>query len=301
LVALMFVTLGFAGNFWYYLAVLLVGSLGMTLVSGNDTATLHALSPDFQRDQSQVKFWVTIVQVVSTALGSILLRLNLGLPFWINGLFLLVAAWLMLSVRSVPQAKAEGHPLATGLRALGYAFSHPEVRRVLALIGLVGAFFLSIKWFFNPLLQGLHVPLDLWGTLIGVTLVAPLAGIWFYRHQKTGSHLRLAMIGFALMIAPLGLTSMGLWPLAVLYAAMAIYGYLDIELSVRLNAAIQVAERASILSLASLYQRLGTSIYTPIAGFALARSSLATVMLGTAVMLALLTLPVVSRLLDSKA
>jgi MFS family permease len=300
LVACMFVALGFAGNFWYYLAVLLVGSLGMTLVSGNDTATLHTLSPDFQRDQSQVKFWVTIVQVVSTALGSILLRFNLGLPFWINGLFLLVAAWLMLSVRSVPQAKAEGHPLATARRALRYAFSHSEVRRVLALIGFVGAFFLSVKWFFNPLLQGLHVPLTLWGTLIGLTLVAPLAGIWFYRHQKTGSHLWLAMVGFVLTTVPLGLTSIGLWPLAALYAAMAIYGYLDIELSVRLNAAIKVAERASILSLASLFQRLGTSIYLPIVGFVLARSSLATVMVGTAVVLALLTLPVTFRLSGNK-
>jgi hypothetical protein len=171
---------------------------------------------------------------------------------------------------------------------------------VLALIGLVGAFFLSVKWFFNPLLQGLHVPLALWGALIGVTLIVPLAGIWFYRHQKTGSHLWLAMVGFALMIVPLGLTSIGLWPLAALYAAMAIYGYMDIELSVRLNAAIKVVERASILSLASLFQRLGTSIYTPIAGFALARSSLATVMLGTAVLLALLTLPVTFRLLGNK-
>jgi MFS family permease len=289
--AVLFLALGFPGGYWYYLSAMLVGALGMTLTSGNDTACLHALSPNFRRDQSQVKFWIAVVQVATTALGSLLIKVNPGLPFWANGAFLLVAACFMFSIRHIPQERASGNPVATAVRALRYAASHPVVRRVLLLAGTAGAFFLSVKWFFNPMLQGLHVPLPLWGTLIGLTLIAPLLGIMYYRRQHADPPLWQPVSLFALTVVPLGLTAVGWWPLAALYACMVIYGYLDTALSVRLNAAIQVAERASILSLSSLFQRLGTSIYTPIAGTVLGQTSLANVMLGSALLLAVLMIP----------
>jgi MFS family permease len=300
LTAGMFFALGFSGGYWYYLAALLVGSLGMTLVSGNDTASLFALSSDFKQDQSQVKFWVAVVQVISTALGSILLRVSLALPFWINGLFMLAAGFFMISARSLPQNRSAGHPVATLARAMQYAVSHATVRRVLVLVGALGAFFLGIKWFFNPMLQGLHIPLGWWGSLIGFTLIAPLAGIWFYRRERKQLPLWALTVGFAAVVGFFGLTSIGLWPLVALYMAMAIYGYLDTSLSVRLNAAIQITERASILSVASLLQRLGTSIYIPIAGLVLGKSSLETVMLGTAGALILFMVPVAINLSRSQ-
>src|ERR1700683_554445 len=286
-----FFGLGFAGSYWYYALLLLIGSLGITLTSGNDTATLHALSPNFRHDQSQVKFWAAMMQVVTTALGSILLRVNLGLPFWLNGCFLLVAAIAMLSVKKIPQTRASGHPVATAWRALRYVIAHQPVRRLLLLIGAAGAFFLSVKWVFNPLLQGLHIPLALWGTLIGLTLVTPLLGIWIYRRQQVEKKLWPPVGIFVLAVAPLGLTTAGFLPLAALYLVMIAYGYLDTDLSIRLNETIKTSERASILSIASLFQRLGTSIYTPIAGLLLARSSLGAVMLITAVVLAFIMVP----------
>ncbi|HUD11427.1 MAG TPA: MFS transporter [Candidatus Saccharimonadia bacterium] len=296
LAAVMFFALGFAGNYWYYAVVLLVGSLGMTLVSGNDTASLFAASKDFKRDQSQVKFWVAVMQVTTTALGSVLLRFSLGLPFWINGVFLLVASASMLSVRPLPQERSSGHPVAVMVRALRYAAGHRVVRNLLILAGTTGAFFLSVKWFFNPMLQGLGIPLGWWGSLIGLTLIAPLAGIWLYRQERFTIALWVPVLLFAGLVAFFGVTRIGLVSLVALYSAMAVYGYLDTTLSVRLNSAIAVAERASILSLASLFQRLGTSIYTPIAGIVLARTSLATVMVGTSGLLIILMVPVVISL-----
>ena len=208
----------------------------------------------------------------------------------------MIAAGFMAATKVESGRHSVGSPLATMSRALKHAVRDANVRRTLLLIGTSGTFFLSVKWFFNPLLQGLHLPLPLWGTVIGATLGLPLAGIWIYRHTKREQALWPAVLMYGVIIAPLGLTSIGLWPLAALFAAMVIFGYLNIDLNVRLNEAIQIKERASILSLASLLQRAGTSLYTPLAGLVLAHYSMKSLMLGTAMGLMVIMLPLALRL-----
>jgi MFS family permease len=298
LAAGMFIGFGFAGSFTYYLGLLIAGAVGATLISGNDVATLHATSANFRNDKSQVDLWVAFVQVGTTALGSLLMQIQLGLPFFVNGLFLLAAAVFMLSAPVSSLPRPAGNPLETAWRALRYAAGHPRIRRILALIGLIGTFFLSVKWFFNPVLEGLQVPLSAWGTIIGLTLGLPLIGIWLYRrHQSRPPLLWQAVLGFSLAVSLLGLTTIGMWPLAALALIMILYGYLETTLHIELNDAIQAHERASILSFASLVQRLGTSIYTPIAGVVLAASSMNNLMVGTALALLLTSLPLAIRIL----
>ena len=44
--------LGFDGSYLYYIFVLLLGALGISLISGSDTAVLHSVSKDFDKDYS---------------------------------------------------------------------------------------------------------------------------------------------------------------------------------------------------------------------------------------------------------
>ncbi len=282
-----FIALALGGGFNYYLAILLFAALGIALSSGSDTALLHSLSKDFKQDQSQLRFYTSLVAVLTTTLGSIIASYNLTLPFIATGIFNFVTAFLLLSMKNTNHVRKEGNIFKTAFSALEYVKNSKKLMSIMIISGVIGAFSFSIKWFYNPLLQMIDVPLSLWGALISIALLVPLIGVKIFQKSKSGSLLFVLFL-FIVSIVPIGIAGLSLVPLAFLYFNGGIRGYLEAFLDVETNNAIETSERASILSLNNLLIRLGASVYTPIAGLVLEKNSFITMTSGTAILIFLI-------------
>jgi len=289
IIGVAFIALALNGGFFYYLAVLLFAALGIALASGSDTALLHSLSKDFKHDQSQIRIFTTLVAVIATTVGSIIASFSFAIPFILTGIFNLIAAFLLLSVKDRNHVKNEGNIFNTAFRALKYVKGNKKLMSLMIISGIVGAFSFSIKWFYNPLLQMVNVPLLFWGILISIAMLVPLVGVKIFQKKKS-AHLLLALIIFIISIIPIGIAGLAMVPIVFLYFNSAIRGYLETYLDVEMNNEIETNERASILSLNNLLIRFGASIYTPFAGYILDKYSLSAVTIGTSTLLLLLVI-----------
>ncbi|MBI4058352.1 MFS transporter [Candidatus Gottesmanbacteria bacterium] len=282
-----FIALALGGGFNYYLAILIFAALGIALSSGSDTALLHSLSKDFKQDQSQIRFYTSLVAVITTTLGSIIASYDFAIPFVATGIFNFATAFLLLFMKNTNHVRKEGNIFKTVFRALEYVKNSKKLMSIMIISGVIGAFSFSIKWFYNPLLQLIDVPLSLWGVLISIALLVPLIGVKIFQKSKSGS-LLFALFLFVVSIMPIGIAGLSLIPLIFLYFNGAIRGYLEAFLDVEANNAIETSERASILSLNNLLIRLGASVYTPIAGLVLEKNSFIAMTSGTAILIFLI-------------
>lgn len=279
--ALALIFLGLGGGFAYTAGCLVLGAIGITLVSGSDTALTHALSGHFKKDQAQIKLYITVVLVGATALGPLLSKLHAGLPFIVTGICNLIAALCVWRIRNAPEHSKEGDIFRTAGKGLDEVRHSPFILHLIILSAASAAFLLSLKWFYNPLLETMGIPLEYWGVIMGLGLLMPLLGIRAYQRSPKSN---IAVAGLLLIasIVPIGIIQLAIVSISAMYITYAISGYLDVALDVALNEHIQSNGRAGILSLGSLLSRLGGSMYMPLAGFMLERNSFIVLMASTA-------------------
>jgi MFS family permease len=284
------VALGIGGGFWYIFAWLILAAFGISLVSGSDTALTHRLSSNFKKDQSQIKIYITISLVVATILGPLLYKIYPGLPFIMTGMMNFVAACLVWRIRTRINGSGESNIYRTAATGLIEIRQKPKILGLLVLSALSVAFLVSLKWFYNPLLQSMGIPLQFWGLVMGFALLLPLVGIKLYRLSKK-AHIVAAFLLLLVVIVPIGYIQLAAISIGAVYVAYIISGYLDIATDVALNETIQSSSRASILSLGSLISRLAASAYLPLAGLVIEKSTFMHLTVGTAIAMALLAGP----------
>ncbi len=277
-VALIAMVLG--ASFGYYLVCLSFAALGISLVSGSDAALLHAVSGNFKADQLQVKFYGTLVNVTATALGSLLALISINLPFILTGVFYVLAAGFVLTVRSPVVKSGQANIFMTAFASLDHIRSKPIILHLLIISASVMAFIVSIKWFFNPLLEQMGIPLAYWGVIMGISLLTPLLGIKLYQ-RGWRSHIVVAFVAFVLSIIPIGIVQLVAVSIGALWIGGILSGYIDAAVDITLNQTIETTQRASILSLGSLMSRLGAAAYIPVAGLILDTSSFLALMVVT--------------------
>ncbi|HJQ08519.1 MAG TPA: MFS transporter [Candidatus Saccharimonadales bacterium] len=276
------ILLGLGGGFLYIAVCLLIAAIGITLTSGSDTALTHALSKNFKKDQSQIKLYATAVIVAATALGPLLAAIDIGLPFIITGICNVVAALFIWSIHTPSPRSSEGNLFRTARKSFSEIRQRPLIFRFLILSASIMAFMVSLKWFYNPLLAEMNVPLAYWGVIMGLSLLVPLFGIAVYRYgQRT--HIVAGFLLFALSIIPIGLVQIAAISILALYVTAVLSGYLDAAIDILLNNTIQTVQRAGILSLSNLLSRLGAGAYMPAAGFIFERTSFLVLMISTSI------------------
>jgi len=275
------IAIAVTSGFWLFAALLVVAAIGITLVSGSDTALLHSLSKNFKKDQSQIKLYGMATVVVATVLGSLLATIDIRLPIMLTGVFNIVSGLVALSIGGDSPKNGKGNIFRTALASLQHIKARPIIMHLLVIGSVSTAFFVALKWFYNPLLEQMGIPLAFWGTIMGIGLLTPIVGIKLYRMGKR-VHIITAFLLFVLSIVPIGVVQVAALSIGALYLCNLLAGYLDVSIDIKLNEYIQTSQRAGILSIGSLLNRLVASAYMPLAGFVLDMTSFFSLMLITA-------------------
>lgn len=294
------IALGMGGGYLYMLTCLVMAALGVTLVSGSDTALTHTLSSNFKKDQSQIKIYITISIFLATILGPLLFKVYEGLPFILTGIMNLVAGYLVWRIHTPVKGSGESNVYHTAVTGLLEIRRKPKILSLLAVSALSVAFLVSLKWFYNPLLQSMGIPLQYWGLVMGIALLLPLLGIKLYRLSRKTS-IVVAFLLLLVAIVPIGYIQLAAISIGAVYVAYLISGYLDIATDVALNDAIESNSRASILSLGSLMSRLVASAYLPAAGLVIEKSTFTHLSIGTSLAMLLLASPFIYLLIRNKS
>lgn len=79
--------------------ILTLSALGMTLISGIDTALLHTLSKDFTKDSANIRSLSSWFSAFSFIVGGFLGSINLKYPFLATAFACFIAVGLMLSIK----------------------------------------------------------------------------------------------------------------------------------------------------------------------------------------------------------
>lgn len=297
--AIAFVLITLPGSIPFYIGALFVLALGETLVSGSDTALLHTVSKDFSRDFATVKSYGLVMSFASISAGGFVATLDLRYPMWLTAGMLIAAAGFILWC-DIPKAPSvPGNIFVTVTTGFRNVISIRPLLLLILLSCSTGGFFFAFKYFYNPLFQAIHVPLELWGMLIGGTVLIILLGVEWYKKFPRVPFLIPSVILIA-SIAAIGITAVPFLVLFGMFLAFVLYGYFETRITVEMNEYITEGTRASTLSLNSLLVRGAAMVFVFGSGFILEAYSLPMLFFVTAGLLAAILTVIMLRLSSLK-
>ncbi|TSD02593.1 MAG: Uncharacterized protein Athens071416_610 [Parcubacteria group bacterium Athens0714_16] len=278
ILALSYILLSFSGGVLFYVATLFLLALGGSLVSGSDNALLHTASKDFKKDFSQVKSYGIIITFLAVSIGGFVSAIDLRIPLYLTAVFLIFASILVISTKIKASGKDNGANIfSLGIEGLKYSINNKQLLNIMVVYSLIGAFFFSFKWLYNPLFLSLDLDVAYWGVLIGVATLLIAIGVKFY---EKFSKLNIFSATLVLLIAVLsiGATNIIAISLIGMFAAHFMRGYFETKLMVDINSMIGKSVRSSVLSLNSLIIRAGATIFMFAGGIILEKFSMMALM-----------------------
>lgn len=271
-ISLSMILASFSGSIYYFGFVLTITAIGSSLISGSDNALLHKASSNFKKDLSQVKFYSLLISASAISIGGFLSAWDLKYPLYASALSFLTGSIFLVFSTNFKNERIAGNIFATAVEGFRYATTNKELFNLIKISSLLGAFFISLKWFYNPLFLELNIPLNYWGIIIAFAGILIATGVWAFGKFSEKNILTL-FIFIVLSIFLIGATNIAALPILAIFLNQAIRGYLDAQLDVNINHSIKKSIRASVFSLKSLLVRLGSAVMIFIFGFILPRSS----------------------------
>lgn len=286
LTIIMFIFVTIQGNFSYYVAFgSILPAIAFTLLSGSDTALLHSVSKNFKEDLAQITPISLFLSAASITLGGFLASIDLRLPFITSSLYALFSLPFLLTIKNYSYKKDGSNVFSIAAGGIKDVFTNKKLKSLIIISSTFGAFFVSVKWFYNPLFESLNIPVSYWGIITGAAFLFIAVGAQFYKKFDKLNLEKTSLLSFVFIIL-IGATRHWLIPLAGVWLTHIARGYQDTHLGVEINEAIKTNRRASILSLNSLLIRLASAIYIASAGFILPKSSFFVTMTITVVVIA---------------
>lgn len=281
ILAAAFLALGQQFSFVQYFFILIVAALGMSLVSGSDIALLHSVSTDFKKDLADINTLTLVWSVVLIALGSIIAKVDLTLPFLLTSLAFCLAGIFVLWSQNQNRPVRQGNILLRAKEGIDVFLGSKTIFLASVLGIITGTFFFSVKWIYNPLFATLRIDLGWWGLLISVATLFSAFGAKIFSKSPESNYL-LPLLFLAFTIGLSGITSLPVLSLAGLFGFHIATGYIQTQNDVILNERTPDGLRASVLSFRNLWTRLGSSAYIFSLGFILKQWSFASLALITA-------------------
>lgn len=262
----------FSGSIYYYGFVITISALGTSLISGSDTALLHRASENFKKDLSQVRFYSLLMSASAITIGGFLSALDLRYPMYASALFFSIASIFLFLSQNYKNERIAGNIFATSAEGLKYSLSNKELFNLIKISSLLGAFFISLKWLYNPMFLELKIPLNYWGIIIAIAGVLIAGGVWIFK-KFPNKNIAFIFILLIFSIFLIGITNITALPILGIFLNQSLRGYIDTQLDININHVIKKSVRASVLSLKSLLVRLESSVIIFLFGVILERSS----------------------------
>jgi hypothetical protein len=132
-------------------------------------------------------------------------------------------------------------------------------------MSLLSAFFISTKWFYNPIFAGAGLDESVFGVLIsGMTGISALGA---KLSDNFNFNYLLSVAVFTLLLVFLGLSTGNLLLFLPFGLLFFFRGIVETQLRLMLNKKVKDSVRASVISLKNLVMRLLSGGYVAIAGF----------------------------------
>jgi MFS family permease len=273
LVGLSFLFLGLNGNNLFYGVILFFAALGVSLVSGSDEAVLLNISDDYDNDYRIIKTFSTIYALVSIILGGVMYKVNPSLPFYFSALSFFISFLCVITLRFSSKAKKtkkqKGNIFDKAFESLAFVKNKNVVLFLLVYASLISAFFLSSKWFYNPIFENVGIDESVYG--VGVSVLSLCTAFGASISQKFEFDYWIYSVVFLGLICSIGFfagTMILLFPLALLFLFR---GIIETQIEIMLNSKIKDGVRASVISLKNLVARLISAIYVAAAGIGVER------------------------------
>lgn len=287
--------MGFPLNFFFYLLLMILYSVAVTLMSGSDTVLISSVSKDFKKDFSRINFLAQIWSVATVALGSVIAKYNFSLTFYLSAALYFFGAILVFMMNRNLHSKEEGNIFTKAKEGLFYVLKNKELV-LITILGLVsGGLFISFKWLYNPLLEVLKIDLALWGVIIALASTFTALGMMFYpKMSNLGYIFPLTICTLAIFLA--GITSFWFIALLGLFVLHYFSGYLQTHTDYLINENTPKGHQASSLSLKNMVMRIFSAGYILIAGYIISDYAFSNLMYITAtIFIGLLVIVVLNR------
>lgn len=282
----------------YYYMVMIIIALGVSLVSGSNTALLYKLSDDFKKDSASLKTTTMTWSLIALSLGGIIGKYSLVVPVYLTSISFFIGFLAMFSIKHSDHNKNTGNIFNKAKEGLVHIKNDNTLVSILVANALVSGIFLSTIWFYNPFFEALNINVSWWGILISFASLLSVVGVIVYKKIPSRNILWYYLFLIILFILTSFVSSkisiVAL--LALLLAHLVGGGYIQTFLEVDINNHLVDSTRASVISFGSLLIRLTSSLYIFVTGLILTNYNLPYLFIFTAILLTIIGLPLVIKI-----
>lgn len=273
LISAAFMLLGFQATTLYYGIILFIAALGVSLVSGSDDAVLISVSEDFDNDFREIKTIATVFSIIAIALGGIFYKIYPSLPFFASSAsFFFSFTLVMLLKIDNGSTEVRGNVFDKAFESLRFIQSKEDLRFLLIYTSVVSAFFVSSKWFYNPLFASAGIDEAFYGLSVAVLTLLNAFGTkiskkFRFRYWQSSTI-------FLAMLALTGFLTGSIFLILPLMVLFVLRGVLETQLMIKINKRLNSNIRASVVSFKNLIMRLVSALYLALAGMGVEKTGL---------------------------
>jgi MFS family permease len=282
-------------TFSIYVIYISIYSLGLSLISGSDVALLHSLSKKFTKDISHINAISLLIAVISIVLGSFIAKFSLALTVRLTATSFILASIFLTFIKENKKAQIKSEQSANifhlAKKGLLFILHTKNLYFPLLVSSGMGAFYLSLKWIYNPYFESFNIPTIFWGSFIGIGVILTAISTKLYPKFRKISLTK----AFSVLIIATFLSGFVFLPVIPLFFFLIIHfmqGFINTKIDIVLNQEIKDDSlRAGTLSFRSLASRLGQAVYIFLAGSIISQGSIFMLFSLTSIFFALLFLP----------
>jgi len=258
-----------------YFGFVIFMSLGMTLVSGSDSAYRYDLLGDnFRKVYPKIKGAGTLATLIGIVLGPLLYQLHPVLPFAVNGTCFLVAALITFTLPRIKKVNAtttiestnKANIFALGKKGITVILHSRTLQSILLLSAIVSTLAINMKWIYPELFARTGFPLVIWGALISSFYLARTLGTFLYKRIFFERQRLFWVVLLTLSVVLLGFNLGKVVLYLLLFLEFLIVGILETDIDIHLQQAAESTVRASVLSFNSLTARLFSGLHIALLG-----------------------------------
>lgn len=274
--ALALIAMVFINNFYLLLLSWILWAVGLSLISGTDTAFIYEtiIYTGNKEKEMHIFGYFTGIQniafVISHFLASYLFLINSGLPILINGICALVAGIIILFLPNpTPQAN-----LIPNFKEIFATTRNTMKKRPVRHLVLIQAILMMYHWtvtlIFQTFLVEIGIEIEFFGLVyISFTLLGILGGFTAGKLVDHFGEKLLVLIGIIFVVISIGLIWLlpGLWAIIGIVILSFFYYLTDTIIKVELNRKLEPQHRSSIFSFANLISSVLLALSRPFVGY----------------------------------
>lgn len=291
-------------SFWTFLIAEIILAIGLSLLSGADSALLYdslkavGRADDFQQIEGRARAMQMTALALTNLIGGFVGEYSYRLTVWMSAIGPLIGLLLAIGFVEVnptvrPLTLREGFRSYWTLISQSFRFvrKHRLVRWYVAFFAVTGGGLSWLLWLYQPYMELVGLPVWAFGVAFaGFSLFAAMISHFAHKIEKYLGQMKTILLIILLMLLPLPLMAFFLGPLSVLWilshqAARAMHHPITKGWILRYTFA---DKRATVLSMGALGARLFFAVTSPLIGLVTREASLTSSLLFQWMVLAVL-------------